>query len=478
MTLPPSRADRQRPHQHSLHEEVQFAANACSAQSVIGSAKRRSAPLLDQPLEGPVYLMTGFGHKLPDIVADLKARSTSTSTAGSTRSSTQPEDDLRGGARRPGHQVHPQPRRRQKGLLISNSEHLQARPEGDRGDDRPERRAGEHASRRWPPPAARRRSANDTDGTRIESGRQGDDDRLSRRRNIPMGRTATIFAASMLVAGATRDLGRRGAPPRSRWSPTRMHRRSPGPRRRLVRSEQDQLSRCRRRDRRRLHSDQEFIVSKYDEAGNPKPFTAPALNGASSFEAIPGFQSSFAQAEIHLTVDNSHTATQGRIYVSYGNYPNEIIEAFNADGSAVGGKFPIHSAGAKSVAVDPTTGDFWTGVQHNNRSERYTPDGTDTFDQLPITPLEPEGYFNVANGGWISASTAIRTTTSVSRTTPSKETQIGGIEKYDSSKNRSLHPQSALRTGKGLPGIQGRPGIERPICALRLWEHHPVQRIR
>jgi hypothetical protein len=51
----------------------QFAVNACSPQSVIGSASAVS-PLLDQPLEGPVYLMTGFGHKLPDIVADLRGQ--------------------------------------------------------------------------------------------------------------------------------------------------------------------------------------------------------------------------------------------------------------------------------------------------------------------------------------------------------------------------------------------------------------------
>ncbi len=51
----------------------QFAVNACSPQSVIGSASAVS-PLLDQPLDGPVYLMTGFGHQLPDIVADLRGQ--------------------------------------------------------------------------------------------------------------------------------------------------------------------------------------------------------------------------------------------------------------------------------------------------------------------------------------------------------------------------------------------------------------------
>jgi hypothetical protein len=52
---------------------VQFAANACPAGSVIGFAKAET-PLLEKPLEGPVYLMTGFGHKLPDLVVALKGQ--------------------------------------------------------------------------------------------------------------------------------------------------------------------------------------------------------------------------------------------------------------------------------------------------------------------------------------------------------------------------------------------------------------------
>ena len=52
---------------------VQFAAGSCPPGSVLGSA-RAITPLLDQPLEGPVYLMTGFGHKLPDLVADLNGQ--------------------------------------------------------------------------------------------------------------------------------------------------------------------------------------------------------------------------------------------------------------------------------------------------------------------------------------------------------------------------------------------------------------------
>ncbi|HWP33606.1 MAG TPA: hypothetical protein VNL97_07645, partial [Solirubrobacterales bacterium] len=49
---------------------VQFAANACPASSVLGTAKAES-PLLDSPLEGPVYMRSNPERELPDVVADL-----------------------------------------------------------------------------------------------------------------------------------------------------------------------------------------------------------------------------------------------------------------------------------------------------------------------------------------------------------------------------------------------------------------------
>jgi hypothetical protein len=51
----------------------QFAQNACPRSSVLGSA-RAVTPLLAEPLQGPVYLMSGFGHRLPDLVAALKGQ--------------------------------------------------------------------------------------------------------------------------------------------------------------------------------------------------------------------------------------------------------------------------------------------------------------------------------------------------------------------------------------------------------------------
>lgn len=50
--------------------QTQLKSESCPKRSIYGHAKAWT-PLLDQPLEGPVYLGVGYGHKLPDLVADL-----------------------------------------------------------------------------------------------------------------------------------------------------------------------------------------------------------------------------------------------------------------------------------------------------------------------------------------------------------------------------------------------------------------------
>ncbi|HEX5591810.1 MAG TPA: hypothetical protein VFX35_00515 [Solirubrobacterales bacterium] len=68
------------PHSEFLAQEhigtictrVQFAADRCPKGSVYGKAKAWT-PLLDQPLEGPVYLRSS-DHPLPDLVMDLKGQ--------------------------------------------------------------------------------------------------------------------------------------------------------------------------------------------------------------------------------------------------------------------------------------------------------------------------------------------------------------------------------------------------------------------
>jgi hypothetical protein len=68
VTLPASEFLEQR-HIRTICTRVQFAANQCPAGSVYGKA-RATTPLLDEPLEGPVYLRSS-SNKLPDLVASL-----------------------------------------------------------------------------------------------------------------------------------------------------------------------------------------------------------------------------------------------------------------------------------------------------------------------------------------------------------------------------------------------------------------------
>jgi hypothetical protein len=53
--------------------QAQLTNQTCPKKSIYGKAKAIS-PLLDKPLAGPVYLGVGFGHELPDVVADLNGQ--------------------------------------------------------------------------------------------------------------------------------------------------------------------------------------------------------------------------------------------------------------------------------------------------------------------------------------------------------------------------------------------------------------------
>ncbi len=77
VTLPPTEIV-DNAHINTPCTKVQFFAGKvpgemCPPGSVLGFAKA-TTPLLEKPLEGPVYLRTGGGHKLPDIVAALNGQ--------------------------------------------------------------------------------------------------------------------------------------------------------------------------------------------------------------------------------------------------------------------------------------------------------------------------------------------------------------------------------------------------------------------
>ena len=71
--MPPS-VQIENAHITSPCTRVQFDAGTCPKASILGRA-RAYTPLLDQPLEGPVYFRSNGGEReLPDIVADLNGQ--------------------------------------------------------------------------------------------------------------------------------------------------------------------------------------------------------------------------------------------------------------------------------------------------------------------------------------------------------------------------------------------------------------------
>ena len=72
VTLPPSLFLAQN-HIDTVCPKPRLEANACPAGSIYGHATA-TTPLLGVPLSGPVYLATGFGHELPELVASIEGQ--------------------------------------------------------------------------------------------------------------------------------------------------------------------------------------------------------------------------------------------------------------------------------------------------------------------------------------------------------------------------------------------------------------------
>jgi hypothetical protein len=72
VTLPPTEFLAQE-HIRTVCTRSQLGAEACPPGSVYGQATAIT-PLLEEPMSGPVYLATGFGHSLPDLVTVLHGR--------------------------------------------------------------------------------------------------------------------------------------------------------------------------------------------------------------------------------------------------------------------------------------------------------------------------------------------------------------------------------------------------------------------
>ena len=119
MTLPPLEL-LDNAHIQNPCTRVQFAADATARRLADRLRARPNTPLLEKPLEGPVYLRSAPDHKLPDMVAALNGQ-IDIDLDGRVTSPGRPAHELRNGPRRAGHQVHPEPDGGNKGLLVNSA---------------------------------------------------------------------------------------------------------------------------------------------------------------------------------------------------------------------------------------------------------------------------------------------------------------------------------------------------------------------
>jgi hypothetical protein len=133
-----------------------------------------------------------------------------------------------------------------------------------------------------------------------------------------------------------------------------------------------------------------LVIDKFDSSGTAAPFSSPPLGGATSLN-----MGVLDVATVRVAVDNSGTATDGRIYVAHAStvfsQVRGTIWAFNRDGSPVGGNFPIEGDFRGPFAVDPTAGDLWI-VRHGPpiEVEKFTSSGNATGQSFPV-PGESSG---------------------------------------------------------------------------------------
>jgi hypothetical protein len=117
-------------------------------------------------------------------------------------------------------------------------------------------------------------------------------------------------------------------------------------------------------------------IMQFDSSGAPKAFSALAGdNTIGPIAVAPGFG---GERTTDLAVDNSGTATQGRIYV-VSNGP-AMLYAFESDGTPVGAPFPLDLSGMEgygSCGVAPDAqGNIW--ISDGATAVEYSPAGVAT----------------------------------------------------------------------------------------------------
>jgi hypothetical protein len=127
----------------------------------------------------------------------------------------------------------------------------------------------------------------------------------------------------------------------------------------------------------RSQSANRWVVDQFNAAGEPVSFSSPSLRGSSSIVLPAGV---YTEGGPNFTVDNSGTASQGRIYVASENGGSSSeppsVYAYNPDGSPVGGLWPVEDR-ATSAAVDPRNGEVLVN-EYRQAFERLTPAGART----------------------------------------------------------------------------------------------------
>ena len=370
-------------HINTVCTKVQLAAGACPAGSVMGTAKAVS-PLLEKPLEGTVYLATGYGHKLPDVLAVLKGQVdvnldgvVSTKNAGlRTSFETVPDVpvteftlNLSGGKR---------------GLLQTSANNLcaQVRRATVNMTGQNNRRAN---SRPIDPPVVRqalRPRQPEASGLVEEDGEMtGSRTMLGRRIHLAILGACLATAMSLFAAGPAEAL---------QYMPHTLEKSIDGSETPSGSFNFDVISvggrPAERQPLRRRPTVPCIKLFKFTAQGAPSAFTDPSLGGSSEITVA-------AQAKASSATPRSRSTTpggpyQGRIYVK-NRYDLNASGPSNPAARKSAATFRSLTAG-NGMAVSPANGNFFvSGVPLESRAYEYSPDGLKTG---VVVDMSQNGY--------------------------------------------------------------------------------------
>ena len=217
----------------------------------------------------------------------------------------------------------------------------------------------------------------------------------------------------------------------------------------------------------------------YAAVSNPEGVYKFNLAGASQpFSGLAGktFFATSVSGDSDLEVDNSGTATQGRIYVFHENGP---VKAFDPSGLAVAGFNEITGGDICGAAVSPT-GKLWLGI-YSNTVKEFNPNGTPTGKEFHPTgagglcdlEIDTVGNFYIpTNYGGGAVNKYNPTGEFVAQIDPGPSVRVPGVDLsnndiFDDNQSTIRHYSpgggSLISTFGGAegsyPGLQGSNGI-------------------